>query len=125
MLNSSSPRKAARLLRALGHQDRLRIVLELARSEACVCHLTATLGLRQAAVSQHLAVLRRAGIVKARRDGLYVLYRLANPRVPALLDAVGLQPVPPTPPGPTSCRCPRCAAGAAAGWLTTQGDDLG
>ncbi|BAS27373.1 ArsR/SmtB family transcription factor [Limnochorda pilosa] len=83
---------AAEALRALGHPDRLRIVRALQAREACVCELVAALGLRQPAISQHLAVLRRARLVKSRRDGLFVRYRLNGPLPARLLGAAGLGP---------------------------------
>jgi ArsR family transcriptional regulator len=55
--------------------------------EACVCHLEARLGLRQAFLSQHLGRLRQAGLVTDRRDGLNVFYRLASRSVQGLLEA--------------------------------------
>lgn len=46
----------------------------------CVCHLVAVLGVPQPTASRHLAYLRKAGLVVARRDGLWMHYRLAPPR---------------------------------------------
>ena len=59
----------AALLRVLGDDTRLRIFALLTRAELCVCEIEDILGLSQSLVSNHLAVLRRAGLVKARRDG--------------------------------------------------------
>lgn len=58
----------AALLRVLGDDTRLRIFALLTRAELCVCEIEDILGLSQSLVSNHLAVLRRAGLVKARRD---------------------------------------------------------
>jgi len=69
----------ARLFRALSHDTRLRILWLLAQRTLCVCHLEAALGLPQVAVSRHLSVLRAAGLVESRRDGLWVHYQLAQP----------------------------------------------
>lgn len=83
-------RRLARLLKALGHRDRLRIVAALARRPACVCELTAALGLRQATVSQHLSMLRRVGAVRGQRAGTRVVYRIVHPAVVPLLELLGV-----------------------------------
>jgi len=76
------------LLKACGHPVRLQILEVLLRDgEACVCHLEAHLGQRQAAISQHLARLRQAGLVTDRRDGWNVYYTAAEPSVVSLLAA--------------------------------------
>jgi DNA-binding transcriptional ArsR family regulator len=101
-------RQAARLYHLLSHPARLHILNELRRDEACVCHLQAVLGRPQAYVSQQLRVLREAGVVTGRRDGLLVYYQLADQRVGRLLEEV-LGPV-----GelahPVDCPCPKCAS---------------
>ena len=70
------------LFALLAGSARRRIVALLADGgELCVCDITAALGLAQPRVSSHLALLRKAGIVRARRQGLWVHYRL-HPRLP-------------------------------------------
>lgn len=69
-----------RLLKALGHEVRLRIMSLLAQRRLCVCHLEAALGLSQVTVSRHLAVLRAAGLVESQREGRWVHYRLPDPQ---------------------------------------------
>jgi ArsR family transcriptional regulator len=71
-------RPLTRLFKALADETRVRIVALLAHGELCVCHIEAVLGQPQPTVSRHLAVLRNAGLVEMRRDGLWVLYRLAK-----------------------------------------------
>jgi DNA-binding transcriptional ArsR family regulator len=66
----------AALCRTLSHPVRLAILDALRDGEQCVCHLEATLGLRQAYISQHLKVLREAGLVEDRRDGWNIFYRV-------------------------------------------------
>ena len=78
---------AAALFKLLSHPSRLAILQVLRDGEECVCHLEATLGLRQAYISQQLMVLRQAGLVTDRREGWNVFYRVAKPEVYALLDA--------------------------------------
>ncbi len=79
---------AAELLKAVGHPERLRILMALRGGEQCVCHLTTLLGHRQPYVSQQLSYLREAGLISDRKDGLRVYYRICDPRVSALLNAI-------------------------------------
>ena len=75
---------------ALADPTRLRILSLLSEDEVCVCHLHASLDVPQPTASRHLAYLRKAGLVEARRDGVWMHYRLAridNPVVAAVLKA--------------------------------------
>ncbi len=74
-------KKASNILSVLGNPFRIKLVLALGEQEACVCHLEALLKKRQAFISQHLMALRKAGILRTRRDGKFVYYRLLNPAV--------------------------------------------
>jgi ArsR family transcriptional regulator, arsenate/arsenite/antimonite-responsive transcriptional repressor len=69
---------AAFLFRTLADPTRLRLLNLLACGETCVCELTDTLRVVQPKVSRHLQHLRRAGLVKARRDGKWIHYRWAQ-----------------------------------------------
>ncbi len=94
--------------KALAHPVRLQIVDMLRQGELCVCHIRAALDKRQAYISQQLMVLREAGLVATRKDGLRVFYRLADPHAEALL-ALMFGPTPAEPPTPLAeCPCPRC-----------------
>jgi len=73
------------LFEALADRTRLRILNLLAHGEMCVCYFTAVLRAPQPTVSRHLAYLRRARLVDARRDGKWMHYRLAKPADPAAL----------------------------------------
>jgi ArsR family transcriptional regulator len=66
------------LFKALADRTRLRILGLLVSGEICVCHIHDSLGIPQPMASRHLAYLRRAGLVAARKDGLWVHYRLAE-----------------------------------------------
>jgi ArsR family transcriptional regulator, arsenate/arsenite/antimonite-responsive transcriptional repressor len=68
------------VFRALSDRTRLRILSLLRGGEVCVCHLVAVLGVPQPTASRHLAYLRRAELVVARKQGLWMHYRLAPPR---------------------------------------------
>jgi DNA-binding transcriptional ArsR family regulator len=101
-------------LKAMAHPARLQILGVLRQGEACVCHLEATLGYRQAYLSQQLAVLRQAGLLAERKDGLFVFYRVASPRVFRVLDAAteefrdqdgGERPHA----REAACTCPKCS----------------
>ncbi len=78
------------LLKALADPTRLRLVWALSRQELPVSRLAELAGAQVAAVSQHLARLREAGVVASRRDGTRVFYRLACDQVARLLDEVVL-----------------------------------
>jgi len=74
----------ATIFKALSDETRLRIYLLLGQGELCVCHIQAALGTTQTKVSRHLGVLRNAGLVTSRRDGLWMYYRRSDPGPPAL-----------------------------------------
>ncbi len=74
------------ILRLLANDKRLLILHNLALSgEMSVTALAVAVGLRQPTISQHLAKLRSAGVVKARREAQVLRYRIADPRVGTLL----------------------------------------
>ena len=65
------------VFKALADPTRVRIVGLLLGGEICVCHIHETLGIPQSKASRHLAYLRRAGIVRGEKRGLWVYYSLA------------------------------------------------
>lgn len=69
----------ADIIKALAHPSRLFIVDELSRGERCVCELTEMVGADTSTVSKHLSLLRNAGIISDRKEGLKVFYRLETP----------------------------------------------
>ena len=77
--------RAAWIARAVAHPVRLRILAYLAEQGAYVMDLTTALGRRQANISQHLMVLREAGLVQAEREGMMVRYTLRSELVADLL----------------------------------------
>lgn len=79
-------RLLARTIKALAHPTRLAILSSLREGEICVCDLEPALDLRQANISQHLAILRRANLVTSRREGLRILYRVSDERLFEALD---------------------------------------
>ena len=76
----------AKFFHGLSDLTRLRIVEVLLEGEKNVSELVAVLGQPQSRVSNHLACLRWCGYVDSRRDGKFVYYRVADPRVRQLLD---------------------------------------
>ena len=69
---------APRFFRALADRTRLRIVNVLARGPLCVCDIRRILGQPQSSVSRHLALLKAAGLIRDRRDGMRVFYALTT-----------------------------------------------
>ena len=76
-----------RLFQALGDTTRLRILGLLLTGEVCVCDIHESLKISQPKASRHLAYLRRTGLVEARREGLWMYYRLSETHEP-LVDTI-------------------------------------
>jgi rhodanese-related sulfurtransferase/predicted transcriptional regulator len=92
-MSSDSPKRKlfaqfAAVARAVGHEHRLELLEHLGQGERSVESLAERLGLSVANASQHLQHLRRAGLVASRRDGKYVLYRVADDAVVDLLSGL-------------------------------------
>ncbi len=107
----------AKLFKALMHPARLEILNVLREGEQCVCHMEAHLGYRQAYISQHLAVLKEAGVIEDRRDGWNVFYRVVTPDVFTLLEAAAQ--ITHAHPGADkaqarNCPCPKCSPAASS-----------
>lgn len=106
----------AKIFKSLMHPVRLSILDILRDGEQCVCHMEAILNRRQAYISQHLSVLREAGLVQDRRDGWNIFYRVTQPEIYAIIDSAGAMAgvkrtsITPRPLGKnkTSCPCPKC-----------------
>jgi DNA-binding transcriptional ArsR family regulator len=102
----------ANIFKALMHPARLSILDILRDGEQCVCHLEAVLECRQAYISQHLMVLREAGLVEDRRDGARIFYRVINPEVFDLVDSAirmsGVEILPVCHSKVKDCPCPKC-----------------
>lgn len=109
--------KIGDFFKSISNPVRTQILMAIGTGEACVCHLEATLGLRQAYISQQLMILRKKKIIKSRREGKYIFYRVVKPEVLELIrtaaDIVGV-------PGNVlamqdhmKCECPKCEANQA------------
>jgi DNA-binding transcriptional ArsR family regulator len=102
-------------IRLIGQPVRIQILLILENDPACVCHMEAVTGIRQAAISQQLTILRNAGLVQAAREGRNIFYSLSHPDIiqsinnvatvlkisQASLAAFSNKPL-------QNCPCPRC-----------------
>lgn len=81
----------AELLKAIAHPVRLCILRGLAKTAECnVSHMQECLGLPQSTVSQHLARLRLAGLIGARRQGVEVYYSVVDPYAARVIEALEL-----------------------------------
>ena len=90
-MKTRTPIPADALFRACSDRTRLRILNLLRDGELCVCHIVDVLDVPQPTASRHLAYLRRARLVMARKDGLWSFYRLSPVRTKfhqALLDCL-------------------------------------
>ncbi len=110
-------RQIASPLSAIASPQRIGILLAIGTGEACVCHLEAALGWRQAYISQHLMALRKADILQDRREGRYIFYSLKDASILDLvtasarlsgLSAESVSALTNTRTIP-SCECPHCA----------------
>ena len=108
--------RVSKLLQVISPEPRLEILLAIGAGEACVCHLEANLGYRQAYISQQLMALREAGLLSTRRDGKYIFYRLEKPDIMEMVElaarvaglevsAIGTR----TSLSLSSCECPNCS----------------
>lgn len=114
---SELSQQVAAPLMVIASPQRIALLLAIGTGEACVCHLEAVLGWRQAYISQHLMALRKADILTDRRDGRYVFYRLKNASLLDLitgaaslsgLSAESVSALINTQAHP-ACECPQCA----------------
>ncbi len=70
------------ITKALGDENRLRMLMALRAGEVCVCQIAEWTGLALSTVSKHLSVLYQAGLVSARKDGRWMYYSLAGKSAP-------------------------------------------
>ena len=70
------------LFKALADRTRLRLLNLMGNDEVCVCYFVEVLQTNQPKISRHLAYLKRAGVVAARREGKWMHYRIINPPDP-------------------------------------------
>lgn len=80
MKTKTAPPQTKTIFRALSDRTRLRILNLLQGGELCVCHIVSVLDVPQPTASRHLSYLRKTGLVIARREGLWMHYRLSSAR---------------------------------------------
>ena len=87
--DKKSCKNEAEVFKALGHPIRLWIVKQLAdNAEHCVCEFVDAVGVKFATMSQHLLILRNAGIVVDEKRGKQVFYRLSCPCILNMLNCI-------------------------------------
>ncbi len=80
--------RKSEILKALAQPTRLRIIELLRDGERCVCEMIPILGEEQANTSKHLSILRQAGIVEYRKEGVSSYYRIKNKKIFKIIDTV-------------------------------------
>ena len=91
VLDDDAAERLARLFRALGDRHRVRLLSMIAAAdggEACICDLTAPLGLTQPTVSHHMKQLAEAGLVTREQRGKWAYYRVVPEAMQALSDTL-------------------------------------
>ena len=78
--------REAELFQALGHPLRLHLLELLREGGRCACELQPELGVDQSTVARHLLTLKRAGVLRSRKEGVRVIYELADERVLEILE---------------------------------------
>ena len=73
--------KQSRFFKALADETRLRILKLLEVREMCVCEVMVALNLTQPTASHHLGILENVGLVKDRKEGKWVFYSIADPKL--------------------------------------------
>ncbi|MBN1288460.1 MAG: helix-turn-helix transcriptional regulator [Actinobacteria bacterium] len=80
--------KRLNVCKAVANAKRLQILDLMRDGEICVCDITSAVDLEQSNVSQHLTVLKNAGILTSRRNGQHVLYKVRNEKIFDFMDAL-------------------------------------
>lgn len=73
--------RISKLFKAISDPTRLKILYLLKKKELCVCEIMSGLKKNQPIVSHHLSILQNAGLIKNRKDGKWIYYKLSNPRI--------------------------------------------
>ena len=80
--------RVSETLKALAHPARLKMVIGLLKDECNVAQIQKALGLPQSTISQHLRVLKNAGIIKGRKEGTKTCYRVVDVRVRKIVQVI-------------------------------------
>ena len=103
---AAAAEEASHLLKSLGSRQRLLILCQLIDAERCVGDLAAAIGLRDSNVSQHLSLMRRDGLVQARREGQTIWYSITSDPARRVLETLADIFCPPSGPDTKSCARP-------------------
>jgi ArsR family transcriptional regulator, arsenate/arsenite/antimonite-responsive transcriptional repressor len=76
-------RELMAVLKALADENRVRAMIAIGPNELCVCQIVELLDLAPSTVSKHMAILKQARLVESRKEGRWMLYRLAKNGAPA------------------------------------------
>ena len=79
---------ASKILRALAHPTRLKILYMMRHGEKCVCEIVPYTGLSQPTVSRHLKFLEESGILRSRKEGNKTVYTLSDKRIFKVIDSL-------------------------------------
>ena len=82
MPDEEEMQRNADIIKAIGDPTRLKIIYLLKHGELCVCEIMTALNKPQPTVSHHLNLLKNAGILKWRKEGVWTHYKLSNPKLP-------------------------------------------
>ena len=88
MNNNDRNIRRAKIIKALAHPSRLAMIDRLEKGEACVCELQKIVNADISTVSKHLSLMKKAGLVEDRKEGLWVYYRLRVPCIIRFLDCI-------------------------------------
>lgn len=83
-----SYQQTSEMLKALAHPARLKIVVGLIKDECSVSQIQKVLGLPQSTISQHLRILKNAGVIKGRKEGTKTCYRVIDARVRKIIEVM-------------------------------------
>lgn len=79
--------KISELFKIFGDPTRMKIICALEQRELCVCDISNILGMTKSAISHQLSILRKANLVKFRREGKNVIYSLSDEHIKQIVDA--------------------------------------
>lgn len=80
--------KEAKFFKALAHPLRLKIIKKLSNGELCVCKLNEDVDFSQSNLSQHLRVLKEAGILNSKKEGMWMYYSIADSKILKVISIV-------------------------------------
>ena len=88
MKNNKRNLRRAEIIKAMAHPSRLAIIDRLENGEACVCELQEIVKSDMSTVSKHLSLMKKAGLLDERKEGLWVYYRLRYPCIIRFLGCI-------------------------------------